>query len=315
MSRYLVTGGAGFIGSHIVETLARKGHDVIVLDDLSTGKKENVSFGSDLADRVRLIEGSVSDPRAAAHAAQGVDVVFHEAALGSVPKSVADPMRSHEANITGTLTMLIAARDAKVKRFVNAASSSAYGDTPELPKRETMPPNPFSPYAATKLAQEQYCRAFSVSYGMETISLRYFNVYGARQDPRSEYAAVIPRFFQAYLKGDSPAIYGDGEQTRDFTYVADVVRANLLAAEIQGAKGEIVNIAGGKAISINELASMIGALVGGKQKPKHEAARPGDIKHSLADVRFSKELLGWQPTTSLDAGLRLAYPWYRAHIK
>jgi len=209
---------------------------------------------------------------------QGVELVFHQAALGSVPKSVGDPRSSHVANLTGTLEMLIAAKEAGVKRFVNAASSSAYGDTPELPKRETMPPNPFSPYATTKLGQEQYCRAFSVSYGLETVSLRYFNVFGARQDPHSQYAAVIPNFFQAYLQNQPPTIYGDGEQTRDFTYVGDVVDANIRASEFAGAQGEVFNIAGGQAITITELAQRVRTLVGVEIPPTPVDPRPGDIR-------------------------------------
>ncbi|MFH1262635.1 MAG: SDR family oxidoreductase [Pseudomonadota bacterium] len=307
----LVTGGAGFIGSHIVEALLMRGDEVVILDDLSSGKMENL--GDDVA-RVRFIEGDVADPKAAAEAVRDVDFVFHQAAIGSVPRSVEHPMASHHANATGTLQMLIAARDAKVKSFVNAASSSAYGDTPELPKRENMPPNPFSPYAATKMGQESYCRSFAVSYGMRTVSLRYFNVYGPRQDPESQYAAVVPKFFDAFLRGRAPVIYGDGEQTRDFTFVTDVVSANLKASVLENAAGEVFNIAGGKKITINELAAVIQKLTGAKTGSKHEPARAGDIRHSLADVGLAAKQLGWKPTTTLADGLRFCFEWYRDQV-
>jgi nucleoside-diphosphate-sugar epimerase len=311
MAKSLVTGGAGFIGSHIVEALLRRGDDVTVLDDLSSGKKENLGTG---LSRIRFVQGDVADPKAAAEAVRGVDYVFHQAAIGSVPRSVEKPLESHHANVTGTLQMLIAARDAKVKGFVNAGSSSAYGDTPELPKRENMPPNPFSPYATTKLAQEQYCRCFAVSYGMKTVSLRYFNVYGPRQDPDSQYAAVVPKFFDAYLRGKAPTIYGDGEQTRDFTFVADVVDANLRASVMKGAEGQVFNIAGGKRISIRELASIVQKLTGAKIPPHHEPARVGDILHSLADVSAAEKGLGWRPATPLEVGLRACFDWYRTQV-
>jgi nucleoside-diphosphate-sugar epimerase len=288
--------------------LIRRGDEVVVVDDLSNGKKENLK---EIFKRIRFIEGDVSDAKTAKEAIQGVDLVFHEAAVGSVPKSVEDPMRSHHANVTGTLQMLIAARDARVKCFVNAASSSAYGDTPTLPKRESMTPNPFSPYAATKLTQEHYCRAFAVSYGMRTISLRYFNVYGPRQDPESQYAAVVPKFFQAFLRNQSPTIYGDGEQTRDFTFVMDVVEANLKASAMGEASGQVFNIAGGRKISINELAQKIAGLAGSTVTPKHVEGRAGDIRHSLADVGLAKSQLGWEPTTPLETGLRACLDWYR----
>ncbi len=314
MTHYLVTGGAGFIGSHLVDALIKQGGKVTILDNLSNGKRENLNGAFSVSKQVRLIEGDVSDPKVSSEAIKGVDVVFHQAAVGSVPKSVSDPKGSHQANATGTLELLIAAKEARVKKFVNAASSSAYGDTPELPKRENMPANPFSPYAATKLAQEQYCRAFAVSYGMETISLRYFNVYGPRQDPNSQYAAVVPKFFCAYLKGEPPIIFGDGEQTRDFTYVGDVVAANLKASRMNGAQGEVFNIAGGKKISINGLAKMIQDLVGKAVQPKYVEARPGDIKHSIADISLAKERLGWQPTVLLEQGLRECLVWYQENL-
>lgn len=311
MSKYLVTGGAGFIGSQIAETLLRAGEEVVVLDNLSSGKKENLELLEKIGGKFLFLKGDCSDPRACAEAVRGVQVVIHQAAQGSVPKSVLDPRSSHLANITGTLEVLIAAKDAGVKRFVNAASSSAYGDTPELPKRETMPPNTFSPYAVTKLAQETYCRAFAVSYGMETVSLRYFNVFGPRQDPHSQYAAVIPKFFQAFREEKSPTIYGDGEQTRDFTFVGDVVAANLSAAKISNAQGQVYNIAGGVAISINQLATKIAQIVGTSLRPTYEPARAGDIKHSLADISRAKADLHFDPKVDLDEGLRRCAEWYR----
>lgn len=308
----LVTGGAGFIGSHIAEALVRRGDQVTVLDDLSSGKKENLK---EVWREIRFIQGDVADAKIAAEAVKGIDLVFHQAAIGSVPRSVETPMASHHANATGTLQMLIASRDAKVKCFVNAASSSAYGDTPELPKRETMPPGPMSPYAAAKLAQESYCRAFSASYGMRTVSLRYFNVYGPRQDPESQYAAVVPKFFHAFLRNESPTIYGDGEQTRDFTFVKDVVDANLKASEFESASGEIFNIAGGKRISVNQLARIIAKLTDSKVIPKQVEPRPGDIRHSLADVSLAERQLGWKSTTPLEEGLRICLEWYRGELR
>lgn len=305
----LVTGGAGFIGSHIVEALLQRGDQVVVLDDLSSGKEGNLAR---FRTRIRFIKGDVANPKDAQEAVQDVDRIFHQAAIGSVPRSVEEPMASHHANVTGTLQMLIAARNAGVESFVNAASSSAYGDTPKLPKEEGMVANPFSPYAATKLGQEAYCRSFAVSYGMRTVSLRYFNVYGPRQDPESQYAAAVPKFFDAFLRGDSPTIYGDGEQTRDFTFVKDVVAANIKASEIEHATGEICNIAGGKKISINDLVSLIQTLCGSRVPAKHVEERVGDIRHSLADIALAKETLGWTPATSLEEGLSTCNEWYRS---
>ena len=310
MKRCLVTGGAGFIGSHLAEALLKRGDEVIVLDDFSTGKKENITNLKKVPGKFTFIEASVLNSKAIREATYGVDVIFHQAALGSVPKSLVDPLTYHEVNIHGTLKLLIAAKEAKVQRFVVAASSSAYGETPELPKRESMVPIPLSPYAVTKLAQEQYASAFAASYGMETVSLRYFNVYGPRQDPTSQYAAVIPSFFDHLIRGEPPQIYGDGEQTRDFTFVGDVVEANLKAAEIKDPKGGIFNIAGGKQISINELATIIGKLVRSKLKPKYLPPRAGDIRHSVADISRAKKVLGWTPKTRLEDGLRIAHDWY-----
>ena len=306
--RYLVTGGAGFIGSHLVEHLLERGEDVVVLDDFSTGRRENLE---PFQDRIRLVEGSITDPAACAEAAEGAAYVFHQAALGSVPRSVEDPVATHEANLTGTLNVLKAAHDAGVRRVVYAASSSAYGDTPELPKREDMFPLPRSPYAVTKLGGEQYCRAFHASYGLETVSLRYFNVFGARQDPASQYAAVIPLFAMAALENRSPTIHGDGEQTRDFTHISNVVRANMLALEAPAAAlGEVFNVGCGERISINRLWKEIRALTGATAEAEHTPPRPGDVRDSLASLDRIRALLGYEPEVDLEEGLRRTVEWY-----
>ena len=299
--RYVVTGGAGYIGSHLVEHLTAAGHAVTVLDDFSTGKRANLA---PFLPRITLVEGSVADPAACARAIAGADYVLHEAALPSVPRSVDDPAATHAVCATGTLNVLIAARDAKVKRVVYAASSSAYGDTPELPKHEGMPARPRSPYAAAKLAGEDYCRAFTASYGLATVSLRYFNVFGPRQDPASQYAAVVPKFLEAALAGRAPVIYGDGEQTRDFTYVENVVRANL-AACVAGpdALGEVFNVGCGERLSINALWARVRALAGAAVDARHEPARAGDVRDSLASLDRARALLGWSPSVGLDEGL------------
>jgi nucleoside-diphosphate-sugar epimerase len=316
MTRYLVTGGAGFIGSHIAETLLLRGERVRVLDNLSTGQRQNLEYLRSLKKgELEFVEGDLSRSDVAKRAVEGISVIFHEAALGSVPKSVEDPISTHQANVTGTVELLWAARQAGVEIVVNAASSSAYGETPELPKRETMVPSPLSPYAVSKLAQEEYCHAFSASYGMRTVSLRYFNVYGPRQDPNSQYAAVIPRFADACLKGERPVIYGDGEQTRDFTFVGDVVAANLQASELKNAKGEVMNIAGGKAISIMDLAKLVAKILDVSATPELKPARPGDIKHSLADISVAKKLIGFEPKVSFEEGLKITLDWYRSNLK
>jgi len=300
--RFVVTGGAGFIGSHLVEHLVHAGHEVTVLDDLSTGKRENLAPWKS---SIRFIEGSITDTVACARAMDGAQVVLHQAALPSVPRSIADPLGSHAVNATGTLNVLIAAREARVERFVYAASSSAYGDTPELPKHEGMVPRPRSPYAAAKLAGEEYCRAFHASYGLPTIALRYFNVFGPRQDPASAYAAVVPKFIAAALANSAPVIFGDGEQTRDFTYVENVVRANLAAcAATERAFGEAFNIGCGERLSVNALWERVRALAGGGAAARHEPPRAGDVRDSLASLARARERLGWTPTIALDEGLR-----------
>jgi len=304
----LVTGGAGFIGSSLARALAERGDSVRVLDDFSTGKRENLA---DLASKVAVIVGSVADAAAVREAVRGVDFVFHHGALASVPRSIDDPLGTHEANATGTVTLLVAARDAGVKRIVYAASSSAYGDQPELPKVETMAPSPLSPYAVSKLAAEYYCQAFTACYGLETVCLRYFNIYGPRQDPQSVYAAVIPRFIVAMLAGERPVIYGDGEQSRDFTFIEDCVAANLLAATAPKAVGQTVNIACGKRYSLNDLAALLNKILGTAIEAVHEPARKGDVKHSQASIAAARRLLGFRPRFAFEQGLRKTVDWFR----
>ena len=299
--RFLVTGGAGFIGSHLVEHLVGEGHDVVVLDDFSTGKRENLaSFRG-----VEVVEGSVTDPATCARACRGVDYVLHQAALASVPRSLRDPVATHQANATGTLNVLLAARDAGVRRVVYAASSSAYGNTAELPKHEGMVPRPLSPYAVTKLAGEEYCRAVHASFGVETVALRYFNIFGPRQDPASQYAAVVPKFIVSAMANESPVIYGDGEQTRDFTYVANAVQANMVACSAPAeACGEVFNVGCGARISVNELWRQITGILESKARAQYEPARVGDVRDSLASLDRSRRVLGYEPVVSLEEGLR-----------
>ena len=304
---YLVTGGAGFIGSHLAEKLSAQGARVRVLDNFSTGKRENLA---NFLERIELMEGDIADPEVCRVACRDVGVVLHEAALPSVPKSIADPISSHRANIQGTFNMLVAARDCGVKRFVCAASSSAYGETPALPKHEAMLPDPLSPYALQKLTGESYCRVFTKCYGLQTLSLRYFNVFGPRQDPTSQYAAAIPAFVTAILKGTPPSIFGDGEQTRDFTFIDNVVQANLLAAQAQSADGEVMNIACGESVTVNAIIREINALTGKNVAPKYVDSRPGDIKHSWADISRAEKLIGYRPLVRFDEGLQRAIDWY-----
>jgi len=305
----LVTGGAGFIGSHIAERLLQLGNDVRILDNFSTGRRENLSS---FADSVAVIEADIRDDDSVRKAIKGADVVFHEAALASVPRSVEDPSSSNEVNVKGTLNLLLAARDEGVSRFVYASSSSIYGDTPELPKREDMAPSPESPYAVSKLTGEQYCQVFSSLFGMECVSLRYFNVFGPRQDPASQYAAVVPLFVTALLEGRSPDIYGDGEQSRDFTYVSNVVDANMLALEANGVGGQVFNVACGSTGSVNELLSELQEILGTSIPANYLDPRPGDVKHSFADVGKAVRLLGLAPKVAFKEGLRLTVDWYRS---
>jgi nucleoside-diphosphate-sugar epimerase len=299
-SRVLVTGGGGFIGSHLAERLCHEGHRVRVLDSFATGARENlVSF----TDEIELVEGDIRSYQRVHECVRGCELVFHEAALPSVPRSVQDPLTSHESNATGTLNVLLAARDEGVRRVIFASSSSVYGANRELPSRESMPAVPIAPYGVSKLAAENYCRAFFEVYGLETVSLRYFNVFGPRQDPGSEYAAVIPRFATALLAGGSPVVYGDGEQSRDFTYVENAVGANLLAAEADGVAGQCFNIACGESISLNSLLDELRSIAGVDVRAVHEDPRPGDLRHSLADISRARDALGYDPEIGLREGL------------
>lgn len=295
--KILITGGAGFIGSNLAGELANK-NQVTILDDFSTGRRSNLN---DID--VELTEGSITDLPLLMKIFDGVNYVFHIGALPSVPRSIENPQRTHEVNATGTLNVLIAARDNKVKKIVYAASSSAYGDTPSLPKVESMPPNPQSPYAISKLAGELYCKIFNDIYALPTVSMRYFNVYGPKQDPESEYAAVVPKFISKIINGQPLEIYGDGEQTRDFTFVKDAVNGTILACESESANGEVINIAGGKQITINELADKIKAIIGTDTENTYTPTRKGDVKHSLADITKARDLLGYEPKYTFDEGL------------
>ena len=316
MAVNLVTGGGGFIGSHITERLLSEGSDVRVVDDFSTGRRENLEFEALPGwGRLEVLPGDITDMEMVKRAVKDVVCVFHQAAIPSVPRSVADPGASNEANVTGTLNLLIAGRDAGVKRFVYASSSSVYGESPTLPKVETMPPDPLSPYAISKLAGELYAKAFHRLYGFPTIGLRYFNVFGPRQDPASEYAAVVPRFITAVARGKSPVIFGDGEQTRDFTYISNAVDANLAASRCsEAAFGGSYNIACGRRVSLLELVAMIGKNLGVEPKPTHAAPRAGDVKHSLADISAAKEKLGYDPSVSLEEGLAATAAWFQKKL-
>jgi nucleoside-diphosphate-sugar epimerase len=308
MAQYLVTGGAGFIGSHLSTELLRRGHRVRVADSLITGKKSNLDHIPD----VEFMEGDLADLDFAHRAAAGCDFVLHQAAIPSVPRSVQDPISSNRANVDGTLNILVASRDAGVKRLVFAASSSAYGDTPTLPKHEGMPTSPLSPYALQKVVGEQYLQMFTRLYGLETVSIRYFNVFGARQDPSSPYSGVISVFATALLENRSPNIYGDGEQTRDFTYVANVVDGVLRACEAPKAAGEIINVATGGRISLNMLFRAIRDIVGGTVEPTYLPGRQGDVRDSQADITKARDLLGYEPVVSFEEGLGHTIEWYRA---
>ncbi len=311
MARYLVTGGAGFIGSNIAEELVRMGEEVVVLDDLSTGNMSNIE--AFLAD-ITFIEGDIRDGERVARALDGVDYVLHQAALASVPRSIENPVLVHDVNVNGTITLLERSRVAGVKCLVYAASSSAYGDSETLPKNEKMQPRPLSPYAASKLVGEHYCSVYSNVYGLPTVSLRYFNVFGPRQDPTSQYAAVVPIFISRLLEGGGATIYGDGEQSRDFTYVRNVVDANLLAARSGKAGGQMVNIACGSRYTVNELYDRIRAILGGGEDPVYEEPRPGDVKHSQADVTKARELFGFSCSVSFEEGLEKTVEWYKSGV-
>jgi len=305
----VVTGGAGFIGSHIADALTRNGLRVRVIDDLSTGHRENLE---EITGDVDFTEGSVADEQLLKKVLDGAELVFHEAAIPSVPRSVEHPRQSHVASVDGTFTLLLAARDQKVRRVVYAASSSAYGDQPTLPKKEAMLPDPLSPYAVAKLVGEYYCQVFARVYGLETISLRYFNVFGPRQDPGSQYSGVVSRFISVLLNNQQPVIYGDGEQSRDFTYIDNVIDANLRAASVTSGFGSVVNVANGQRITLNQLLEELKAIVGKPEvKADYREARVGDVRHSLADISRASELLGYQPLVSLREGLQRTIDWWK----
>jgi UDP-glucose 4-epimerase len=306
--KVLVTGGAGFIGSHIVHALVERGDQVRVLDNLSTGKLRNLA---DVADDIELVEADLVDATAVARAVKGIELVYHEAALASVPRSVELPLDTHAACVTGTLTLLDAARRAGVGRLIYAASSSAYGNQPFASKRETDLPDPLSPYGAAKLAAEHYCHAFSATYGFETVALRYFNVFGPRQDADSPYSAVIPLFVTALLSGRRPTIYGDGGQSRDFTFIADVVRGNLLAADAADVGGRVINLATGRTATLLTLLETLGRLLEMPIEPIFAPPRAGDVRESLADITLARQYLGYEPQFTLDAGLEQSLDYYR----
>lgn len=305
----LITGGAGFIGSHIASTMAAAGARVRVMDDLSTGHRENLE---EIKGDLDFVQASIADEKALARALQNVELVFHEAAIPSVPRSVENPRDTHEACLNATFSLLLGARDNKVRRLIYAASSSAYGDQPTLPKKEEMSPDPLSPYAVAKLVGEYYCQVFTRVYGLETVSLRYFNVFGPRQDPGSQYSGVISRFIDTLLRDQQPVIFGDGEQSRDFTYIENVVKANLLAAETQKGVGQVINIGNGHQTTLNELLDELRKLL---NKPNIEAeyrpTRSGDVRHSLADTRRARELLQFEPTIGLREGLQCTIDWWK----
>jgi nucleoside-diphosphate-sugar epimerase len=305
---YLVTGGAGFIGSHIAEALVRRGERVRVLDSLITGKRGNLA---QFASRIEFIEGDIRDIETTRRALKDVSIVFHEAAIPSVPRSVQDPLLNHESNINGTFNVLLAARDAGVRRLVYAASSSAYGEKGTGAKVEDQLPDPLSPYAVAKLVGEYYCQVFTHVYGLETVALRYFNVFGPRQDPSSPYSGVISKFITSLLGGEPPVVFGDGEQSRDFTYVANVVEANLRAAEAPGAAGQVINLGLNQRTTLNQVLDELQKIIGTNLSPRYESPRVGDIRHSLAETTRAEKLLGFKPVVGLSEGLRYTVEWYR----
>jgi nucleoside-diphosphate-sugar epimerase len=307
--RFVVTGGAGFIGSNTVDELVRRGHSVVVLDDLSTGKEENLA---EIRNKITLIKGSITDIEVVRKAMHEAEYVLHLAARTSVPKSVKDPIETNRVNIDGTLNVLVAARDAKVKRFVFAASSSAYGETPTLPKAEKMVPQPISPYGVTKYVGELYAQTFGRCYGLENVSLRYFNIFGPRQDPASPYSGVLAKFCSAFLEETPPVIFGDGEQTRDFTYVDNAVQANLLACEAPNVSGKTFNVGIGGRVSLNETVRLLNKISGHNLEAKYEPARDGDIRDSQADISQIREFLGYEPVVGFEEGLQRTFEWYRA---
>jgi nucleoside-diphosphate-sugar epimerase len=311
VDRYLVTGGAGFIGSHIVEKLLSEGHTVRVIDNFDTGNRENLRT---FTGKLEILEGSITDRETLATAVSGIDYVFHEAARGSVPRSVGDPLGTHDANVTGTINVLKAAKDAGVRRVVCASSSSVYGETPVLPKEESMKPLPQSPYALSKLMLEHYCEMFHRVYGLETVSLRYFNIYGPRQNPELQYAAVVPIFIKNMLQNKPCVIYGDGLQTRDFTFVEDCVAANLVSCKHENAPGQVLNVCCGDQISVLDLFQTIADMLDYKLAPVHEPQRAGDVRHSRGSTQKMKERLNFRPLTSLQKGLEKTVRWYQSRL-
>lgn len=307
--RYLVTGGAGFIGSNLVDELVRRGHNIVVLDDLSTGKESNLAS---VRAKIDLRIGSIVDLATAQSACKGADYVIHLAARASVPRSVANPIETNAVNIDGTLNVLVAARDAKVRRFVYAASSSAYGESPTLPKSEKMPAEPISPYGVTKYVGELYAQVFGRVYGLENASVRYFNVFGPRQDPTSQYSGVLSRFMLAVIRDEPPVIFGDGEQSRDFTYVDNVVDETLRACEAEGASGKVFNGGTGERVTLNEVIKLLGKITGKNIRAKYEPPRTGDILHSQADISLARQVLGYEPKVLFEEGLRRTWEWYKS---
>src|SRR5229473_5602531 len=314
MAKYLVTGAAGFIGSSLVRALLERGYEVRGIDNFATGRRENLT---EMLGRMDFREADILDLDAMHKACAGVDYVLHQAAIPSVPKSILDPLSSNRANVDGTVSLLVAARDAKVKRVVYAASSSAYGDTPTLPKHENMTPNPISPYAVAKLASEHYMTSFYRCYGLETVCLRYFNIFGPRQDPSSPYSGVLAKFIVQMLKGEQPTIFGDGEQSRDFTYVDNAVDANLLACQAPAGEvaGRVFNVATGRRIDLNETFRVLKKLIGYKGEVEYGPERAGDVKHSLADMSRAEKHLGYKPKVDFEEGLRRTVEWYRGQMK
>jgi nucleoside-diphosphate-sugar epimerase len=307
--RYVVTGGAGFIGSNTVDELVKRGHSVVVLDDLSAGKEDNLA---EIRNKITFIKGNITDIEVVRKAMHEADYVLHLAARTSVPRSVKDPIEANRVNIDGTLNVLVAARDAKVKRVVFAASSSAYGETPTLPKVETMQPMPISPYGVTKFVGELYLQTFGRCYGLDNVSLRYFNVFGPRQDPSSPYSGVLAKFCTAFLEETQPVVFGDGEQTRDFTYVENAVQANLLACEAPNVSGKVFNVGVGGRVSLNQVIEVLGKISGSQIEAKYEPPRDGDIRDSQADISQARELLGYDPQVTFEEGLRRTFDWYRS---
>jgi UDP-glucose 4-epimerase len=307
--RYVVTGGAGFIGSNTVDELVRRGQDVVVLDDFSAGRDENLK---QVAGKIKIVRGSITDLATAREVCVDADYVIHLAARTSVPRSVKDPIETNHINISGTLNVLVAARDAKVRRLVYAASSSAYGETPTQPKRESMCPVPISPYGVSKYVGELYASVFGRCYGLETVSLRYFNVFGPRQDPTSPYSGVLSKFIIALLENGQPVVFGDGEQSRDFTYIENVVQANLLACEAPDCAGRVLNAGTGGRFTLNETLRLLEKISGKKASAKYDPPRPGDILHSQADIAEARKLLGYDPKVGFEEGLRRTWDWYHA---